>query len=85
MYYVCSGGRGRRQRVSRSSGLGHENYELGRSETSSQRVKEMETLEYFIVGYSRAARAETSPCPQGEVVVFESLFVAGLRLTCHQF
>jgi hypothetical protein len=72
--------------VGYSCGSGRENYELDQSKISSQRVKEVETLEYFpVVGYGRAVGAETTPRPDGEVVVFESLFTARLRLPCHQF
>jgi hypothetical protein len=45
----------------------------------------METLGYSHVGYGRAAGAETTPRPNGEVVVFESLFATRLHLSCHQF
>jgi hypothetical protein len=43
-------------------------------------VREMESLGYFLAGYGRAALAETTPRPNNEVLVFESLFLAGLRL-----
>jgi hypothetical protein len=72
-------------RVSRGGGLGQVNYELDRSKTSWHRVKEMESLSFFPVGCGRATGAETSPRPDDEVFVFESLFVAGLRLPFHDF
>lgn len=43
----------------------------------------MEPLGYFPVGSSRATGAETTPKPEGEVLVFESLFAASHQLPCH--
>lgn len=40
---------------------------------------------YFPAGCGRAAEAETVLRPEGEVLLFEGLFVAGLRLPCHGF
>jgi hypothetical protein len=70
-------------RASRSGGAACSNYELGLSKTSWRRVKEMEPLGYFPVGYSRAAGAETTPKSEGKALVLESLFGASLRLPCH--
>jgi hypothetical protein len=44
-------------RVSRVGGLSQVNYELGRSKTSWRRVKEMESLGFYPVGYGRATRS----------------------------
>lgn len=44
-----------------------------------------ESLGYFPVGFDRDVLAETTLEPKGEVLVFESLFAAGLRLPCHGF
>jgi hypothetical protein len=61
------------------------NYELGRSKITTRRVKEMESLGYFSVGYRRATGVETTPRLGSEVMVFEGLFVAGLHLPCYDF
>jgi hypothetical protein len=44
----------------------------------------MESLGYFIVGYRGAAGAEMRSRLNNEVLVFEGLFLAGLRLSCHE-
>jgi hypothetical protein len=66
-------------------GSGRENYALGHWKVTSQRVKEMESLGYFPAGHGLAAGAETVPRPDGKVLVFEGLFVAGLWLPSHDF
>lgn len=72
-------------RISRSGGSRHENYELGRSKTSSWRVKEIESLGYYHVCYGRAMRAKTAPPTKGEIMVFDCLFVGRLHLSWHEF
>jgi hypothetical protein len=72
-------------RVSHAGGPGQVNYELGHSKTSWRRVKEMESLGFFPVGCAWAAGAETSPRTDDKVLVFESLFLAGVGLPCHDF
>jgi hypothetical protein len=72
-------------RVPLSGGSGWENYDLGRLKTSPRRVREMENLGYFPAGYGHAVGAETTPMPNNKVLVFEDLFLASLRLPCHNF
>jgi hypothetical protein len=62
-------------RVSRAGGPGQVNYELGRSKTSWRRVKEMESLGFFAVGYGQGAGAETIPRMNDEVLVFRVCFL----------
>lgn len=64
---------------------GWENYVLGRSKVTLRRVKEMESLGYFPTSQGWATGAETVPRLDGEVLVFEGLFVDGLRLLSHGF
>jgi hypothetical protein len=45
----------------------------------------MHRLGYFGNGVGRAPGAEEVPEPEGELVVFEAFFAAGLRLPTHQF
>jgi hypothetical protein len=59
--------------------------EFGTSRISSVCVLEMQRLEYFGDGVGRVPGAEEIPEPEGESVVFESFFVAGLRLPAHRF
>jgi hypothetical protein len=54
--------------------------EFGTSRIYSDRVMEMQRLGYFRNGVGRALRAEDVPKPEGELIVFEAFFVAGLRL-----
>lgn len=57
-------------RVACSGGLGHENYELGRSKIASRRVNEMENLGCFPSECGRATGADTLLRLDGEVLVF---------------
>jgi hypothetical protein len=59
--------------------------EFGTSRISLVRVLEMQRLGYFGDGVGRVPGAEEIPEPKGELVVFESLFVTGLRLPTHRF
>ena len=59
--------------------------EFGTSRISSVHVLEMQQLGYFGDGVGRVPGAEEIPDPEGELVVFESFFVAGLHLTAHRF
>jgi hypothetical protein len=52
---------------------------------SSVRVQEMQQLGYFGDGVGRVLGAEEIPEPEGELVVFEAFFIAGLRLPAHHF
>jgi hypothetical protein len=52
---------------------------------SSGRVQDMQQLGYFGGGVGRVPGAEEIPEPEGELVVFEAFFVAGLRLPAHHF
>lgn len=45
----------------------------------------MESLGIFHAGYGRAAGAETTRRSNNKVLVFEGLFLAGLRMLCHGF
>lgn len=72
-------------RVPRSGGPGRENFKLGHSKITSRRVKEIESLGYFHTECGRVVGAETLPRPDGERLVFEGLFTAGLRLSGHDF
>jgi hypothetical protein len=64
--------------------LGH-TVEFGMSRIYSGCVHEMQRLGYFGDGVGRAPRAEEVPEPEGELVVFEAFFIAGLRLPAHRF
>jgi hypothetical protein len=59
--------------------------EFGVSRMSSVRVQDMQQLDYFGDGVARVPRTEEVPEPEGELVVFEAFFAAGLRLPAHQF
>jgi hypothetical protein len=59
--------------------------EFGVSRMSSVRVQDMQQLGYFDGGVARVPRTEEVPEPEGELVVFEAFFAAGLRLPAHRF
>jgi hypothetical protein len=59
--------------------------EFGASRMSSVRVHDMQQLGYFGGGVARVLGAEDVPVPEGELVVFEAFFAAGLRLPAHRF
>jgi hypothetical protein len=59
--------------------------EFGVSRISSVRVQDMQQLGYFGNGVGRVLGAEEIPEPEGEIVVFEAFFIAGLRLPAHRF
>jgi hypothetical protein len=59
--------------------------EFGTSRISSVRVQEMQQLGYFGDSVGRVLGAEEIPEPEGELVVFEAFFIAGLRLPAHRF
>jgi hypothetical protein len=59
--------------------------EFGVSRMSSVRVQDMQQLGYFGGGVARVPGAEEVPKPEGELVVFEAFFAAGLRLPAHRF
>jgi hypothetical protein len=59
--------------------------EFGVSRMSSVRVQDMQQLGYFGGGVARVPGAEEVLEPEGELVVFEAFFVAGLRLPAHRF
>jgi hypothetical protein len=59
--------------------------EFGVSRMSSVRVQDMQQLGYFGGGVARVPGAEEVPEPEGELVVFEAFFAAGLRLPTHRF
>jgi hypothetical protein len=59
--------------------------EFGTSRIFSGRVTEMQRLGYFGNGVGRALGAEEVPEPEGELMVFEAFFAAGLRLLTQQF
>jgi hypothetical protein len=50
---------------------------------SSVRVHDMQHLGYFGGGVARVPGAEEVPVPEGELVVFEAFFAAGLRLPAY--
>jgi hypothetical protein len=45
----------------------------------------MQQLGYFGSGVGRVPGVEEVPEPEGELVVFEAFFTAGLRLPAHRF
>jgi hypothetical protein len=55
------------------------------SRMSSVHVQDMQQLGYFGGGVGRVPGAEEVPEPEGELVVFEAFFTAGLRLPAHRF
>jgi hypothetical protein len=59
--------------------------EFGTSRISSVRVQEMQQLGYFGDEVRRVPGAKKILEPEGELVVFEAFFVAGLRLPAHRF
>jgi hypothetical protein len=59
--------------------------EFGVSRISSVRVQDKQQLGYFGNGVGCVPRAEEVPEPEGELVVFEAFFTAGLRLPAHRF
>jgi hypothetical protein len=59
--------------------------EFGVLRISSVRVQDMQQLGYFGNGVGRVSGAEEIPEPEGEIVVFEAFFTAGLRLPAHRF
>ena len=59
--------------------------EFGTSRISSVRVQEMQQLGYFGDGIGWVPGAEEIPEPEGELVVFEAFFIAGLRLPARRF
>jgi hypothetical protein len=59
--------------------------EFGGSRISSVRVQDMQQLGYFGSGVGHVPGAEDVPVPEGELVVFEAFFTAGLRLPAHRF
>jgi hypothetical protein len=59
--------------------------EFGVPRMSSVRVQDMQQLGYFGGGVARVPGTEEVPEPEGEMVVFEAFFAAGLRLPAHRF
>jgi hypothetical protein len=59
--------------------------EFGVLRISSVRVHDMQRLGYFGNGVGHVLGAEEIPKPEGELVVFEAFFIAGLRLPAHRF
>jgi hypothetical protein len=59
--------------------------DFGVSRMSSIRMQDMQRLGYFGGGVARVPGTEEVPEPEGELVVFEAFFTAGLRLPAHQF
>jgi hypothetical protein len=59
--------------------------DFGVSRMSLVRVQDMQQLGYFGGGVARVPGTEEVPEPEGELVVFEAFFVAGLRLPAHRF
>jgi hypothetical protein len=59
--------------------------EFGVSRISSVRVQDMQQLGYFGNGVRRVPGVDEIPEPEGEIVVFEAFFTAGLRLPAHRF
>jgi hypothetical protein len=58
---------------------------FGVSRMSLVRVQDMQRLGYFGGEVARVPRTEEVPEPEGELVVFEAFFAAGLRLPAHRF
>jgi hypothetical protein len=59
--------------------------DFGVSRISSVRVQDMQRLCYFGGRVARVPGTEEVPAPEGELVVFEAFFAAGLRLPAHRF
>jgi hypothetical protein len=57
--------------------------EFGVSRLSSVCVHDMQQLGYFGGRVARVPGAEEVPEPEGELVIFEAFFAAGLRLPAH--
>jgi hypothetical protein len=60
-----------------------ETVDFGVSWMSSIRVQDMQRLGYFGGGVARVPGTEEVPEPEGELVVFEAFFAAGLCLPAH--
>jgi hypothetical protein len=59
--------------------------EFGVSRISSVHVQDMQQLGYFGNDVGRVSGAEEVLEPEGELVMFEAFFTAGLRLPAHRF
>jgi hypothetical protein len=59
--------------------------EFGVSQISLVRVQDMQQLGYFGSRVGRVPGVEEVPEPEGELVVFEAFFTAGLCLPAHRF
>jgi hypothetical protein len=59
--------------------------DFGVSRMSSARVQDMQRLGYFGGRVGRVPGTEEVPETEGELVVFEAFFAAGLRLPAHRF
>jgi hypothetical protein len=59
--------------------------EFSVSRMSSVRVQDMQRLGYFGGGVGCVSGAKEISEPEGELVVFEAFFIAGLRLPAHRF
>jgi hypothetical protein len=59
--------------------------DFGVSWMSSVRVQDMQQLGYFGGRVARVPGAKEVPELEGELVVFEAFFAAGLRLPAHRF
>jgi hypothetical protein len=59
--------------------------EFGVLSISSVCLQDMQQLGYFGNGVGRVPGVEEIPEPEGEIVVFEAFFTAGLRLPAHHF
>jgi hypothetical protein len=59
--------------------------EFGVSRISSVCVQDMQQLGYFGNRFGRVPGAKEIPEPEGEIVVFEAFFTAGLLLPTHHF
>jgi hypothetical protein len=59
--------------------------EFGVSRMSSVCVQDMQQLGYFGGGVACVLGTEEVPEPEGELVVFEAFFAAGLHLPAHRF
>jgi hypothetical protein len=59
--------------------------DFGVSWMSSVHMQDMQRLGYFGGGVARVPGTEEVPEPEGELVVFEAFFAAGLRLPAHRF
>jgi hypothetical protein len=58
--------------------------EFRTSRIFSGHMLEMQRLGYFSNGVGQALGAEEVPEPEGELIVFEAFFAAGLRLPTHE-